>query len=41
MALLDRVKFDGPPDVLVWKWPSESLARMSHKGGGEWRKAAR
>lgn len=26
MALLDRVKFDGPPDVLVWKWPSESLA---------------
>lgn len=26
MALLDRVKFDGPPDVLVWKWPSEALS---------------
>ena len=25
MALIDRVKFDGPTDVLVWKWPSESL----------------
>jgi membrane protease subunit (stomatin/prohibitin family) len=25
MALLDRIKFDGPPDVLVWKWPSEEL----------------
>lgn len=25
MALLDRVKFDGPPDVLVWKWPSDSI----------------
>jgi membrane protease subunit (stomatin/prohibitin family) len=25
LALLDRVKFDGPPDVLVWKWPHESL----------------
>ena len=25
MALLDRVKFDGPPDVLVWKWPHDSL----------------
>lgn len=20
MALIDRIKFDGPPDVLVWKW---------------------
>jgi len=26
MALLDRVKFDGPPDVLVWKWPHDSLS---------------
>jgi membrane protease subunit (stomatin/prohibitin family) len=26
MAVLDRIKFDGPPDVLVWKWPSESLS---------------
>jgi membrane protease subunit (stomatin/prohibitin family) len=26
MALLDRVKFDGPSDVLVWKWPHDSLS---------------
>ena len=26
MSLLDRVKFDGPPDVLVWKWPHDSLS---------------
>ena len=23
MALIDRIKFEGPPDVLVWKWHSE------------------
>jgi membrane protease subunit (stomatin/prohibitin family) len=26
MALIDRVKFDFPPDVLVYKWPSEDLS---------------
>lgn len=26
MALLDRVKFDGPSDVLVWRWPHDSLS---------------
>jgi len=26
VALLDRVKFDGPPDILVWKWPHDSLS---------------
>ncbi len=26
VALLDRVKFGGPPDVLVWKWPHDSLS---------------
>ncbi len=25
MALIDRVKYDFPPDVLVFKWPSEDL----------------
>ncbi len=25
MALLDRIKFDGPSDVLVWRWPSEAI----------------
>ena len=25
MALIDRIKFDGPPGVLVWRWPSEKL----------------
>lgn len=26
MALIDRVKFDGPPGVLVWKFPHEELS---------------
>ncbi|TPW18860.1 MAG: hypothetical protein FD126_3263, partial [Elusimicrobia bacterium] len=26
MALIDRVKFDGPPGTLVWKFPSEELS---------------
>jgi len=26
VALLDRVKFDGPSDVLVWKWPHDALS---------------
>lgn len=26
MALIDRLKFDGPPDVLAWKHPSDALA---------------
>lgn len=25
MALIDRLKYDFPPDVLVYKWPSEDL----------------
>src|SRR3954463_14667804 len=25
MALLDRIKFGGPSNVLVWKWPSDAI----------------
>jgi len=25
MSALDRIKFDGPPEVLVWKWPSDAI----------------
>lgn len=25
MALIDRVKFGGPPNTLVWRWPGDSL----------------
>ena len=25
MSALDRIKYDGPPDVLVWKWPTETI----------------
>ena len=23
VAFIDRIKFEGPPDVLVWKWHSD------------------
>jgi len=26
MALIDRVKYEGPSDVFVWKWPSDQLS---------------
>jgi len=26
MAIIDRVKYDGPKDTLVWKWPSDQLS---------------
>ena len=26
MALIDRVKYDGKPDDLVWKFPAEDLS---------------
>jgi membrane protease subunit (stomatin/prohibitin family) len=26
MAIIDRVKYDGPADVLVWKFPSDNLS---------------
>jgi membrane protease subunit (stomatin/prohibitin family) len=25
MALIDRIKYDGPPDVLVWKYPKDNI----------------
>jgi len=25
VAIIDRIKFDGPPGILVWKWPSDQL----------------
>ena len=25
MALVDRIKYDGPPDVLVWKYPKDNI----------------
>lgn len=25
MALIDRIKFDGPPDILVWKYPKDNI----------------
>jgi membrane protease subunit (stomatin/prohibitin family) len=29
MAIIDRVKWDGTPDILAWKFPSEELATWS------------
>jgi membrane protease subunit (stomatin/prohibitin family) len=29
MALIDRVKYDGPSDTLVWKFPSEDLSTLT------------
>ena len=26
MAIIDRVKYDGPANVLVWRWPQEDLS---------------
>ncbi len=25
MAVIDRIKYDGPPDVLVWKYPKDNI----------------
>ena len=25
MAIIDRIKYDGPPDILVWKFPRDNL----------------
>jgi membrane protease subunit (stomatin/prohibitin family) len=25
MAMIDRIKFDGPSDTLVWKWPNDKI----------------
>ena len=25
MALIDRIKYDGPPDILVWKYPKDNI----------------
>lgn len=31
MAILDVLKYDGPNDVLVWKWRSESNSSREHE----------